>query len=95
MQVRPQDIDDYSMVDLLEAFVSHSAIHALEDRDAWERARMIALYAAAPHTKKKLKATDIVTFSWEKDTGLKGTKSNKWTKAEIEELKKQGHPIFK
>lgn len=94
MQVKPQDIEMYSMTDLLEAYVSHRAIHALEDRDAWERARMIALYAAAPHTKKKLKATDIVTFNWEK-SDTKGTKGNKWTKEEIERFKKEGHPIFK
>lgn len=40
--------------------------HDLKQRDDWERARMIAFYAAAPHTKKIKKPTDIVKFDWEK-----------------------------
>ena len=85
----------FTFTELLDAYITYWNMESIRQRAYWERARLIALYAAAPHTKKKLKATDIVTFDWEKDTGLKGTKSNKWTKAEIEELKKQGHPIFK
>ena len=36
---------------------------------------MIALWSVAPHTKKKLRPQDIVTFSWE--TGLEALEEAK------------------
>lgn len=95
LSATPITIEDYSMRDILEGYIAHSVVHSIEDRDAWERARMISLFTSAPHSKKKLTAKDIVVFSWEQKGGQKGTPSNKWTKEEIEKLKKEGHPIFR
>lgn len=55
---------------------------------------MIAYCAAAPHSKKIKKPNDIISFDWDK-SGKKGTKSNKWTKQEIQEMIKNGtHPLM-
>jgi hypothetical protein len=49
----------------------------------------VSYFAAIGNLKKGTKMKDLITFEWEK-------KEHKvWTKKEIEELKKQGHPIFK
>ncbi|MEG0807659.1 MAG: hypothetical protein RR410_04830 [Alistipes sp.] len=34
-------------------------------RERWEIARMVALFAVSPYTKKKLKVTDLLRFAWE------------------------------
>ena len=39
----------------------------LKYKDSWEQARLIAYFIAQVNSKKKLKATDIVTFSWEEE----------------------------
>ncbi len=36
------------------------------ERSEWERVRMSCLCALQPYSKKKLKATDIMEFPWEK-----------------------------
>ena len=56
---------------------------------------MVSFFSVVAHTKKIKKQTDIITFGWENNTGAKGTKNNKWTKAEIEKIKADGHPLFK
>ena len=38
----------------------------MEFKMGWEQARFAAYYAVVPHSKKKLKLTDIVRFDWEK-----------------------------
>lgn len=37
------------------------------ERNAWERARISCLCSLQPYSKKRLKATDIMEFPWEKE----------------------------
>lgn len=34
-------------------------------RNEWERTRWLAMFIVMPHSKKKLKPTDLVKFPWE------------------------------
>jgi hypothetical protein len=49
-------------------------------RAEWERARWIASVNIAPHTKKRLKPTDLIRFPWE--TKRLGPK-HVWTRGEV------------
>lgn len=83
------------MTDLLAAYNGFWTNESISQRSYWERARMIAFYASAPHVKTIKKPTDIIVFGWEK-SNLKGSSSNKWTKEEINEMIKNGtHPLIK
>lgn len=46
----------------------------------WERARWIASVTIAPHTKKRLKPKELMTFPWEKKTTI--TKKV-WSRGEV------------
>lgn len=35
-------------------------------RNEWERTRWLALFMVMPHSKRKLKPTDLIRFPWEK-----------------------------
>lgn len=85
----------FTLVELLDAYNYHWAAHNYKEREEWQRARMVAYWAAAAHQKKGFKHTDIIQFGWEQKTAEKGTSSNKWTKEEILKLKSEGHPFFR
>jgi hypothetical protein len=36
-------------------------------RDGWERTRFIAVALLQPHSKKRIKPTDLVVFPWEEE----------------------------
>ena len=46
----------------------------------WERARWIASVVIAPHTKKRLKPTELITFPWEQK---KATNKKIWSRGEV------------
>lgn len=41
--------------------------HQIIERESWEQTRLIAYCIAQSNCKKKLKATDIIKFPWEKE----------------------------
>ncbi len=88
------DYLEYSLYDWWNIYVIRQYDKFQKEKTDWERARMIAFYAVAPHSKKIKKATDLFKFSWE-GKNLKGSNADKWTKEELEKIKKEGHPIFK
>lgn len=68
------------------AHTGHWVFDNVRQRGDWERARMVAFYAVAPHTKKIKKATDVMRFHWEKKDGV--------TREENEAMIKAGtHPL--
>ena len=49
----------------------HDAWHSHwthSEHSAWERTRMESLCTLQPHSKKKLKARDVMEFRWDKDS---------------------------
>ena len=46
----------------------------------WERARWIASVVIAPHTKKRLKPKELITFPWEQK---KTTNKKIWSRGEV------------
>lgn len=59
-------------------------------RDRWERARMIAYSAVAPHSKKIRQATDLVRFPWE-EKKLKGERKKEKVESEVPKMTKEEH----
>ena len=59
-----------------------SGFNARENRkeqSEWERTRWMTTILLNPHTKKTIKARDLIVFPWES----KNKKHNIWTKGEI------------
>lgn len=78
------------MSEIWDAYVGKISFNKLMNRDNLEMMRLNAYYTILPHTKKGrlTKPSQIMPFAWDtKD-------EKKWTKADIEKLKKEGHPIF-
>ena len=49
----------------------HDAWHSHwthSEHSAWERTRLESLCTLQPHSKKKLKASDVMEFRWDKDS---------------------------
>ena len=89
LQVSIRDVDLWSFADIVNAYVSRENHKYDDNKTRWEQARFIAYFAAIGNLKKGTKMKDLITFEWEK------VNKKVWSKKEIEELKKQGHPIFK
>lgn len=60
------DFEELSLYDWWICYNTYWYNENLKQRGDWERARLIAFFAAAPHTKSIKKQTDIVKFDWEK-----------------------------
>lgn len=59
-------------------------------RDAWERTRMTCLCMLQPYSKKKLRAEDVLEFSWEKQPKKKlSAEDVARQKERFEEVKKR------
>lgn len=54
------EMQSYEMSALMERF-------SYKDRSAWEQARFVAYVMAQVNSTKKLSATDLLTFPWEKE----------------------------
>ena len=55
-------------------------------RQHWEAARMIAYNTVLPHTKKRLKPTDIIEFSWEKEEKTESLKELIKKKSDLDKM---------
>ncbi len=85
----PLCLDHYSMVDIWDAYIGHYLDENIKSRASWETARLISYVTLKAQGQKTMKRPqDLMKFEWEEQSGKKGTKSNPYTKAEIEELKK-------
>ena len=84
------------MVEVQDAYYGYKINQQVNDRVAWETARFVSFVTLKGAGNKKIKTpTDLMKFDWENDTAKKGTKGNKWTKEEIQELKKKRPDWFK
>jgi hypothetical protein len=52
-----------------EAYRAWHEMHEAAYRTSWEQTRFIAHCSLAPHSKKRLKPTDLVLFDWERERG--------------------------
>ena len=52
----------------LKGFYEH---HTKSNQDSWERTRTIMLACLMPHSKKKLKPTDVLPFPWDNQRAKK------------------------
>jgi hypothetical protein len=59
----------------------------LKNKERWEQARMICYVIAQSNSTKRLKATDIMTFHWEKKEKVDTTVSDEDAKRLREKLK--------
>ena len=94
LRFTPSQANEYSLSDIWSAYIGYWRNENLKERGEWERTRWLAFYTVAPHSKKIRKVKDLVTFDWEIDKSLKGTRANPWTRSELEELRKT-HPFYK
>jgi len=86
----PLSLNDYSLVEIKDAFVGYKINQQINERVSWETARFISFVSLKAAGNKKMKSpNDLMVFDWEKTDTKKGTRGNKWTKQEIEKLKKQ------
>ena len=90
----PSQLDDYDLSDIWHSYLGYWRNQRIKERSDWERARWIAFYTVAPHSKKITKVKDIIEFDWEIDKSIKGTKANPWTKEELDKLR-ETHPFYK
>jgi hypothetical protein len=67
------DFWDSTPREFSNAFRGWVKVRDMDMQSAWERARMLALYTAAPHSKKKLRPQDIMKFEWDKPVKAKRT----------------------
>ncbi len=92
----PFCLDHYSMVDIWDAYIGHYLDENIKSRASWETARLISYVTLKAQGQKTMKRPqDLMKFEWEEQSGKKGTKSNPYTKAEIEQLKKLKPNWFK
>ena len=77
------DLYELSLWDWWVCYTIYWYNEQLKQRGDWERARLVAFYAAAPHSKKIKKYSDVVKFDWEK------AKKSNMTKEEFYKLKEQ------
>ena len=92
----PLCLESYSMVDVWDAYVGNRLNENINARSLWETARLISYVTLKSQGQKTMKRPqDLMLFEWEEQSGKKGTKSNPYTKAEIEQLKKLKPKWFK
>ena len=85
----PLCLESYSMVDVWDAYIGHYLNENIKSRASWETARLISYVTLKAQGQKTMKRPqDLMKFEWEEVSGKKGTKSNPYTKAEIEQIKK-------
>ena len=63
-----------------------------KSRDSWEQCRFISYILAQINSTKKLKLTDILSFTWDKEEDNKNTMI---TNEDIERLKNKANQIIK
>ena len=72
--------DTYSLTvdELLVIYEQWKELHEREERAQWERLRMLAQCVLMPHSKKSLKATDVLRFPWDRleEVAKKATKAD-------------------
>lgn len=92
----PLCLDSYSMVEIYDAYVGHRLNENINSRVHWETSRLISFVTLKSQGQKRMKKPqDLIKFEWEETHDKKGTKSNPYTKAEIEQLKKLKPNWFK
>ncbi len=85
----PLCLNNYTMVEIWDAYVGHRLNENINARSMWETARLISYVTLKSQGQKSMKRPqDLMKFEWEEQSGKKGTKSNPYTKAEIEQIKK-------
>lgn len=60
------DFDGLTLPEFEEIYRAWTEKEESRCRNGWEMARFGALYALAPHSRKKLRPQDICTFEWER-----------------------------
>ena len=65
----------------------------LRHKESWEQTRILAYILAQVNSTKKLKPTDILSFTWDKED--KQDKNTSITNKDIERLKNKANQIIK
>lgn len=82
-------------MDKMEDYEVNDVISNLSylDRNDWERSRLNAYVVAQVNSRKQLKPTDIIKFSWDTEEGIRQDTSI--SNEDIERLKKKSEQINK
>jgi hypothetical protein len=62
----PSSLYDLTFREFSNAMAGRHHEIEMRERSEWERTRWLACLLLNPHTKKRLKPTDLATFEWEK-----------------------------
>jgi len=62
----PSSLYDLTFQEFSNAMAGRRFEIEMRERGEWERTRWLACLLLNPHTKKRLKPTDLATFEWEK-----------------------------
>ena len=91
----PLSLDEFTMAAIFDAYIGHTIGENVKARTQWETARFVSFVTLKSAGNKRMhKPQDLIKFEWEQED-KKGTGNNAWTKAEIEQLKKQKPNWFK
>ena len=87
-------IDPYYFLDEMKWYEVEACIKGLENKNkaSWEQCRFISYMIAQVNSTKKLKPTDILSFTWDKEEDNKNTMI---TNEDIERLKNKANQIIK
>ena len=87
-------IDPDYFLDEMKWYEVEACIKGLENKNkaSWEQCRFISYIIAQVNSTKKLKLTDILSFTWDKEEDNKNTMI---TNEDIERLKNKANQIIK
>ena len=87
-------IDPDYFLDEMKWYEVEACIKGLENKNkaSWEQRRFLAYIIAQVNSTKKLKPTDILSFTWDKEDDNKNTMI---TNEDIERLKNKANQIIK
>lgn len=87
-------IDPDYFLDRMKWYEVEACIKGLENKNktSWEQCRFLSYIIAQVNSTKKLKPTDILSFTWDKEEDNKNTMI---TNEDIERLKNKANQIIK
>ena len=87
-------IDPDYFLDRMKWYEVEACIKGLENKNkaSWEQCRFLSYIIAQVNSTKKLKPTDILSFTWDKEDDNKNTMI---TNEDIERLKNKANQIIK
>jgi hypothetical protein len=66
LRLAPSILYDLTFEQFGNAMAGHYQEIEVQQKGEWERTRWLAAVVISPHTKKRIKPTDLIEFEWER-----------------------------